>query len=70
MITCSKCDQLLCDYGMALIRFDQFRHGETVEREPVYSEYEAIRIECANLRHRLILHLGGHELADAVESAA
>jgi hypothetical protein len=70
MTTCSKCEQLLCDYGMALIRFDQFRHGETAERESLYSEYEAIRIECANLRHRLILHLGGHELADAVGSAA
>jgi hypothetical protein len=55
---------------MALIRFDHIRHGETAEREPLYTDYESARCECAHFRQRLILHLAGHELADAVESAA
>jgi hypothetical protein len=70
MTTCSKCEQLLCDYGMALIRFDQIPHAETAERAPFYADYESIRSECAHLKKSLILHLGGHELADAVKSAA
>jgi O-antigen ligase len=70
MTSCSKCEQLLCDYGMALIRFDQMRQAETGEREPLHSDCESIRSECAHLRRILILHLGRHELADAVGSAA
>ncbi len=69
MTTCSKCDQLLCDYGMALIRFDQLRYQET-EECVLQTDYESIRSECAYLRKSLILHLSGHELAHAAESAA
>jgi hypothetical protein len=52
---------------MALIRFDQMRQEE---REVHYTDYESVRSECARFRQRLILHLAGHELADAVEPAA
>ncbi len=70
MTTCSKCDQLLCEYGMALIRFDQIRDRETAECGPPHTEHESVESECAHLRKTLILHLGGHNTADAVESAA
>jgi O-antigen ligase len=63
MTTCSKCEQLLCEYGMALIRFDQIRDRET-------ADYESIESECAHLRKSLILHLCGHNTDEPVEAAA
>lgn len=70
MTTCSKCDQLLREYGLALIQFDLVRDRKTAEYGQLHSNDESIRSECARLRKMLIVHLCGHELANAVEPAA
>jgi hypothetical protein len=62
---CSRCDELLCDYGKARIRFDQLRETQQGERDLAFAylkDYLRVQEECARLRSRVIIHLRNHDL--------
>ncbi len=59
---CSRCDELLCDYGNALIRLDEIldiRRRSSLGAAD-FGNYLRVLGECAGLRARLKMHLCKH----------
>jgi hypothetical protein len=68
MEDCSRCSQLLADYGEAVLRFRELEKGRSEHnRLRLYRDYDAAKAECVRLRTRLLDHLYAHEKSPAAK---